>query len=113
MVLNKARYKTMEKQKTQTRAEQVAKEIVVYTQNNVGNTPNCFDFALEEINKYFIEKENGDSTKLRTYLCANCGSIHYKDSKERYLEICCDGYYCAWIGSKNERAFEKPKGEKK
>ncbi len=41
----------------QTRAEQVAKEIVVYTQNNIGKTTDCMDFALEEINRYFVEKE--------------------------------------------------------
>lgn len=41
--------------KQQTRAEQVAKEIVVYIQNNVGKTEDCINFVLEEINKHFKE----------------------------------------------------------
>jgi hypothetical protein len=37
------------------RAEQVAKEIVAFTQNNP--TQASIDFALMEINRYFVEKK--------------------------------------------------------
>jgi len=40
----------------QARAEQVAKEIVAFTQNNIGNTQMCINFALEEINRHFVER---------------------------------------------------------
>lgn len=39
----------------QTRAQQVAKEIISYSQNNA--TEKSIKFALEEIEKYFIEKD--------------------------------------------------------
>jgi len=38
---------------TQTRAEQVAKEIVAFTQNN--STQESIKFAIMEINRYFVE----------------------------------------------------------
>lgn len=41
----------------QTRSEQVAKEIVSFTQNNRGDTQGCFDFAQEVIDLNFVEKD--------------------------------------------------------
>lgn len=41
----------------QTRAEQLAKEIIHFTQNKIRNTQECINFAKEEIEMYFVEKD--------------------------------------------------------
>jgi len=78
----------------QTKVEQVAKEIVVFVQNNLGKSDDCMNFAKEEIKRYFIEKEkiNNMINELRSIwkkqgYWANGGEIDTKEYLGRMFAL--------------------------